>query len=247
MKEQLLLLKELQKIDLKVQEVRQAITALPEKLVPAKSDLAKLEALLQHERNHVAETEAWRKEQEELITREEEAVKAAKSKLQASKNARDYAAASRELEHKRKSISEREDEVLKVVEAMEQTRKALEAREKDVGELRDRVNAEEAQINVTIAELEKQASEAANGRDEIIAKLPAELMGRYEAVLKRRGVAMVPVVSGICQGCHMSLPPQLNNQLARFESLENCPTCQRLIYRAELLAEAEARDDGASS
>ena len=52
--------------------------------------------------------------------------------------------------------------------------------------------------------------------------------------LARRGVAVVPIISGVCQGCHMSLPPQLNNMLARFESIETCPTCHRLIYRNEL-------------
>ncbi|MBA3503878.1 MAG: hypothetical protein H0T65_26190, partial [Deltaproteobacteria bacterium] len=39
----------------------------------------------------------------------------------------------------------------------------------------------------------------------------------------------------VCQGCHMALPPQLNNILARMESIETCPRCSRLVYRKELL------------
>jgi predicted nucleic acid-binding Zn-ribbon protein len=33
----------------------------------------------------------------------------------------------------------------------------------------------------------------------------------------------------------MALPPQLNNILARMESIETCPRCSRLVYRKELL------------
>ncbi len=52
---------------------------------------------------------------------------------------------------------------------------------------------------------------------------------------QKRGYAVAPVVKGVCQGCHMALPPQLNNILARMESLETCPRCGRLVYRKELL------------
>ena len=34
---------------------------------------------------------------------------------------------------------------------------------------------------------------------------------------------------------HMALPPQLNNVLARGQSIETCPRCGRLIYRKEWL------------
>ena len=42
----------------------------------------------------------------------------------------------------------------------------------------------------------------------------------------------------------MALPPQLNNILARMESIETCPRCGRLIYRKELL---EAKADEAKA
>jgi predicted nucleic acid-binding Zn-ribbon protein len=55
------------------------------------------------------------------------------------------------------------------------------------------------------------------------------------------------VIKGMCQGCHMKLPPQLNNILARLVSIETCPRCGRMIYRKELLdppsAEAAAKPE----
>jgi predicted nucleic acid-binding Zn-ribbon protein len=239
LKEQLRLLKELQAIDSRRQETRKSIDALPERLRPAKQDLAKLEAMLQQERVQVADTEKWRAEQEELVKREEEAVRQAKSKLQQSRNSKDFAAASREVENKRRMIAEREEELLKVIGAMEQTRAQLAQREKDVEALRQTVATEEATVGARIAELTAELQQDEGGREALASQVQRELLRRYEQVQKRRGIAVVPVVDGICKGCFMSLPPQLGNIIARGTSLESCPSCQRLLYRAELMGETE--------
>lgn len=235
MKDQLLLLTRLQTIDARVQELRSAMVALPEKLQPAKRDLVRLEGFLQQERDKISDTERWRKEQEELIKREEEAIRQAKTKLQASKNAKDFTAANRELDNKRRSLSEREEEVLKVIEALETTRRTMEQHAQDVEKLRREISEEEARIQVQVAALETEATESAAGRSEITAQIEPSLLKRYEVVVKRRGLAVVPVVNGVCQGCHMAIPPQLNNVIARNDSIESCPRCTRLLYRPDIL------------
>ncbi|MEE9535799.1 MAG: C4-type zinc ribbon domain-containing protein, partial [Desulfobacterales bacterium] len=34
----------------------------------------------------------------------------------------------------------------------------------------------------------------------------------------------------VCQGCNVNIPPQLYNELQRFDTLMFCPHCQRIIY-----------------
>lgn len=237
MKEQLLRLQELQELDAKAHEIRQAMEALPQKLAPAIRDLARLEAMLDQERTQIGETEKWRTEQEELMRLEEDGLKKAKVKLQATKNARDFAAASREIDNKKRSISEREEEVLKIIEALDASRQTMEAHEKDVDALRQRVHAEQAEIDKSVAELRDKLELETVDRGSIADKVPKNVLKKYEQVREKRGIAVVPVKGGICQGCHMSLPPQLNNILARFESIETCPQCYRLLYRIELLGD----------
>lgn len=240
MRDQLRLLKELQAVDSRAIEVKKQMVALPEKLRPAKNDLAKLEALLAQAKNDLAATEKWKADQEAFIKREEDAVRQARAKLQQSRNTRDYGAANREVENKRRSVSEREDELLKVINAMEQTRTNIATNEAEVAKLREHVAQQEAEIAAQVAELAAQAQGFEGERKALTAQLPAELLKRYETVLKRRGIALAAVANGICQGCHMSLPPQLSNILARLQSLETCPNCQRLLYRPDMLAELEA-------
>jgi predicted nucleic acid-binding Zn-ribbon protein len=48
-------------------------------------------------------------------------------------------------------------------------------------------------------------------------------------VFSKRGNAVAEITSGVCRGCHISLPPQLYNQILRAERVFQCPNCQRIL------------------
>ncbi len=235
MRDQLLHLLALQTADVKVRELDTAATQLPAKLDPMRRDLAKLSGMLDIERAKLAETEAWRKAQQELIDRERDALKAAQAKLQQSKNSKEFGAASREVENKRKSIADREAELKKVIEATVASTAQLEGRDKDVQALRDQLTASEAAMADQVKALGDQLGEARAARDSARQHVEKTWLKTYDALSAKRGYAVAPVIKGVCQGCHMALPPQLNNILARMESIETCPRCQRLVYRTDML------------
>jgi uncharacterized protein len=234
-RDQLLHLLALQTADVKVRELDTAATQLPAKLDPMRRDLAKLSGMLDIERAKLAETEAWRKAQQELIDRERDALKAAQAKLQQSKNSKEFGAASREVENKRKSIADREAELKKVIEATVASTAQLEGRDKDVQGLRDQLSASEAAMADQVKALGDQLAEARTARDSARHHVEKNWLKTYDTLSAKRGYAVAPVIKGVCQGCHMALPPQLNNILARMESIETCPRCQRLVYRKDML------------
>ncbi len=235
MKDQLLFLLELQTIDNKVKELDAARQSLPTRTEPLRRDLAKLEGMLGGERTKLAETETWKKQQAELLAREQEALRSAKSKLQGSKTGKEYNAASREVDNKRKSINDREAELKKVTEALSSSGTVISERDSAVAQLREQLIAEEAQIAVKVEELARQIAEASAGREGLRAKIEKGWLKTYDTLAGKRGYAVSPVIGGVCQGCQMRIPPQLNNILARMESLEMCPRCGRIIYRKERL------------
>jgi uncharacterized protein len=241
-REQLVLLLQLQQSDVKVREFETAATQLPARLDPLRRDLAKLQGMLDAERSKLDETNAWRKAQQELIDREREALKLAQSKFQASKNTKEFNASSREVENKRKAISDRESELRKVNEAAAQSTAQLQTRDKDVDALRAELASSEAAMADQLASLKAQLAEAIATRDTARAQVQPQWIKIYDSVAAKRGYAVAPVVKGVCQGCHMALPPQLSNVLARMESIETCPRCSRLIYRKELLDPAKSDD-----
>ena len=239
MKDQLTYLLQLQTIDTKVKELEATRAALPVKLEPLRRDLTKLESMLGGERAKLTETESWQKQQRELLDREQEMLRSAKNKLQGSKTGKEYNAASREVDNKRKSISEREAELKKVAEGLASGSATIAERSSAVEQLRAQVAAEEAAIAAKVEDLARQIAETGAGRGELRAKINGNWLKTYDALYARRGFAVSPVVSGTCQGCQMRIPPQLNNILARMETLEMCPRCGRIIYRKEM-AEAAA-------
>ena len=235
MRDQLLNLLELQTADVKVRELDKAAKELPAKLDPLRRDLAKLQGMIDAERAKLAETEAWRKAQQELIDRERDAFKTAQNKLQASKNSKEFGAASREVENKRKSIQDREGELKKVSEAMGTQTTALASRDADVQKLRDQLAEGEAAMADQVNLLNSQLAEAVATRDTARGKVDKNWVKTYDTLSAKRGYAVAPVIKGTCKGCHMTLPPQLNNILARMESIEMCPRCGRIVYRQEML------------
>jgi len=177
----------------------------------------------------------WRKTQQDSIDREREALRAAQHKLQQSKNSKEFNAASREVENKRKAISDRETELKKVNEAAAQSTTQLEARSRDVDALRAELAASEAAMSGQLNALKAQLAEATAARDAARVQVDIQWVKIYDSLAAKKGYAVAPVVKGVCQGCHMALPPQLANVLARMQTIQTCPRCGRLIYRKELI------------
>jgi hypothetical protein len=132
-------------------------------------------------------------------------------------------------------IGEREEELLKLMQAIEASKKSIEGHEKDVADLRAHVTQEETATQVKIAEIETKIASERVERDALAKRVRPEVLKRYSAIRLKRGLAVVPVVRGSCQGCHMSVPPQLYNLLQRGNSIEVCPSCYRIIYWDEIM------------
>lgn len=243
MREQLQSLLQLQTLDVKLRELESAATQLPAKLDPLRRDLAKLQGMLDIERGKLNETETWRKGQQEMIDRDRDSLKSAQQKLQQSKNSKEFGAASREVENKRKSVADREAEIKKVSETINQSNTQLSARDADVQKLRDELSASEAAMADQVNSLQAALDEARTARDAARHGVDKQWLKTYDSLAAKRGYAVAPVVKGTCQGCHMALPPQLNNILARMESIETCPRCGRLVYRKEFLDPPAATEE----
>jgi uncharacterized protein len=235
MRQQLIALLELQNADASVREIEKIIAGLPSKLDPVRRDLDKLESLLGAERAKLKDTETWRKEHASAIERENDHLKNAKNKLSASKNGKEFNAANREVDHKRKSISDRETELKKMSEASVTSAAQLETRSKDVEALRQQLLGNQAALVDETAVMQEKLATAIVTRDAARTNVEPSWLKTYDTLSAKRGYAVAPVVKGTCQGCHMALPPQLNNILARFISIETCPRCSRLVYRQEFI------------
>lgn len=246
MRDQLRLLEELQRKDARVQEIESLMKTLPQQVRAAELAIEELEKMLAHERAQLAESEAFRKGQEDEQRDAAELLQRAKSKATQVRNLRESGAAQRELEATRRQMDTREEEVQKLSDALKQQHEKIDEHEAKLRGERDALNAQRGLLDKRLAELQVQLEDVRKEREVTAKSLRPDVLKKYGALKVRRGLAVVAVRDGTCSGCNMNIPPQLYNILQRGTSLELCPNCHRIIYWSKLLEEPSA-DQAASS
>jgi uncharacterized protein len=240
LRDQLKRLEELQRYDAQIQELANALQAIPTKLQATQNDLARVEGLLNTERAQLAESQRYYNEQKNALEADESHVSSAKHKLSQAKNSKEYVAAQREIDSTRESVQTREAEMTKLVDAVKAKEKMLADRDSDVQALRDSIAKDGEAAKARMSELEEKIGALKTERDKIAAGVRQDVLKRYGAIRMRRGLAVVSVRNGTCTGCNMNVPPQLFNMLQRGTSLETCPYCHRIVYWDELMKDPAA-------
>jgi multidrug efflux pump subunit AcrA (membrane-fusion protein) len=112
-----------------------------------------------------------------------------------------------------------------------------EAREKDVKAAEAELKAESAEIErekrdarERTAEDEKQLAEWNGKRDKLRAAVSADVLRRYERVLKFRGSGLSEVRDQKCMTCRVLLRPQTYNEVRAGTTVIECESCQRILY-----------------
>jgi len=230
LREQLKLLEQLQTVDAELNEVKQALTVLPAKLESLREDVDRVESLLEKEHHQLDDAQSYRAELEQTIKAQTDQLNKAKAKLTQIRTSKEYMATQRELEVTRRSTLEREDELLKLMQAIEESEGKIAVHEEDLGALKDHVAEEAAETESKLAELGKKANTMQAQRDTMTDGVSASLLRRYDVIQRRTGNAVVAARHGVCTGCNMQLLPQLFRILQAGKTVECCPSCQRIVY-----------------
>jgi uncharacterized protein len=181
-----------------------------------------------------------RRELERTLAEGEVQIRNKRMRLSLIKNERELQALGHEVEVLKESNQRLEAELLTRMDGNEQGAARLkelsEALERDRAELKDAQKEIGGQIEEMRASIEARRRE----REQLAALIDANLRQRYDMIFERRGgFAVVPVKAGTCQGCRMRIPPQLFNQIQRYDAIHFCPNCQRILYH-EANKESEA-------
>ncbi|MHC1726739.1 MAG: zinc ribbon domain-containing protein [Syntrophobacteraceae bacterium] len=147
------------------------------------------------------------------------------------KTNKEYQAALKEMEETKKEITRIEEGALELMETIERL-------EGEIGALETEVSARRAKLDESKAVLQQESDQLKNRLDrlEVIRqsvrdRVNPELMKKTEfLLLKQAGIAVSAVDNGVCQVCHMNIPPQKFIELQRDEAIMQCPHCHRFLY-----------------
>ena len=228
--DQIRALEKLAQIDAELKEIQDELRQERATLEGLQSNIAKLDEKLTADRSLLAGMEKSRGELVQDVRNMTQQLEHSREKLSRSRTERESNAAQRELEELRKLVRDREDEIAKVTADGDGARTQIEATEAEHAKIVAELGGREGAISSKLRAEEGKAQEKSTEREGAVKALPAQLYRRYDMIRSKRGTAIARTLDGTCGACHMSLPPQLFHRLRREPTLEQCPSCNRLIY-----------------
>ncbi len=188
-----------------------------------KSKFDKLDLLEKERRSH----------EKDIQVIESKALKS-QEKLSNIKSNKEYTAALKEIEDIEKERVKIEDVLLRILEDIESLKKECNEIKGEKEKLNEKFDIEKREIEKELFELNKEAEVLLKQRTEYYTAVDNKMLKTYDLLRTRRaGVAISAVIGGICQTCHLEIPPQKFNELQRCNEMMSCPHCNRLIYWGE--------------
>jgi uncharacterized protein len=234
LRDELIALARIAEIDASARELDDELRELPAKVDALKQDLATLEALLARERAQLDEAQKLRAVRADELKGRNDALSRSRSKTAHATNMKELDAAEREVEAVRRSIKEREEELASLDATIGQKSATLGERGAQLEEARVICDEESKRAEARLAEVSQLREKVVAGRDELVARVPAPVIRRYERIRDRFKVGATFVDSEICRSCHRSFPTQLYVKIMRCEEPVECPFCHRLALHASL-------------
>ena len=234
MKEKLSLLIKLQEYDAHIQMISKKLQGGPQRIDSLQKELKAAESKFQEDREKL---ETLKKESRALDHEIDEFdVKVEKSnmKLSSIKSNKEYSAALKEVEDLKSQKSRAEDNVINLMESIEEMQKICSENEIGQKQLQDAFEQSRNEIEAELDDLNGELESLKEKRDTLKASIEKDLLEKYLFLWERKqGVAISPVADGVCQTCHMGIPPQKFNELIKGDVLMSCSNCKRIIYWAD--------------
>jgi predicted nucleic acid-binding Zn-ribbon protein len=229
--EQLRWLVELQRSDTRLMELRRLRTELPLELERIAEEIQRQRAQLNETREQLEGLKLLRRKREKDLEVELEKVKRSQARLYEAKTNKEYQALLKEIESVKETIGQLEEEILLLMEKIDETVAKLNASEQAFREEERGLSAQRDSIAAEIGGLESQEMQLQEQREKVASQVDPNWMAVYVKVAKRYGgLAVVRVDGGTCQGCFLSIPPQLYNEILKNGPVVQCPFCGRFIY-----------------
>ena len=234
MYDQLPILLQLQEIDDEIDKLDSEKARIPAELETLKAELARHKAAFQAKNDALEELQKERRSKERQLTMQQPQLDRYKAQRLIVKTNKEYTALESEIADLEQANSEIEDGILELMISIDEATDEIEV-------ARDELKTQEAvsrkKRRKFLAEgrkLDKQIAVWDKKRGVFLEKISSALMKRYDNWRKRRGTSLVAVIRGqSCGGCHLTLPPQLINEVRKEQELHLCNSCGRILYWQE--------------
>jgi predicted nucleic acid-binding Zn-ribbon protein len=234
MKEQIKVLVKLQYLDTETVRIKSSLNAVSKKLENLDSSLKEIEQTIKDQESVINELKKQYRDYESDVKMNLAKNNKSQEKLRSVKTNKEYQSLLKEIEDVNSKNSSIEDKMIECLDRMDETEEIIAKKKDEYLLFSDRIKSEKENIEREAGINKKKLDEINMDRKNVSGLVDSQLIKKY-LVIKQQygGIAVVPVKDAVCHGCNVNLPPQLYNELFRYDSLKFCPNCHRIIYLKE--------------
>jgi predicted nucleic acid-binding Zn-ribbon protein len=230
-KEQISLLAVIQLKDNLLAGLKREIQEGPSKIHEREQKVQSLVETVDNEKAKLDEIKALQRQCENDIEDGLEKIRKSKARLINIKSNKEYQAVLKEIADTEGSNRQKEDMILAYMEQLEALHDELREREDALSKARKSYEEEKAIVERKVTAAKAEVAEQERQRHDMAVAVDPSMLNIYDRLKTRLGgQALASVENATCSACHMSIPPQMYNELQRMDSLTFCPNCDRLLY-----------------
>lgn len=241
MKDQIVVIDELQRIDTELSELEVHLKEYPERISAFEHELETARNTLSELKTQLEQLIESKTKLEQELASNEETIKKSEEKLFDIKTHKEYAALQKEISDTKRTNSELEENLIGEMEK-------IEGLETNISELEQELSLKEEEykekidgIKEKLEEVKVQYTPKKAEKENIASKISPEILPVYEKIMKRDGTALALAKNEVCTGCHMNIPPQLFNEVLTLSRIIQCPNCKKILYCEEEEKQSEAQ------
>lgn len=235
MKEQIKVLVKLQHLDTETVRIKSTLKDVSKKLENLDSSLKEIEQTIKDQESVLNELTKEYRDYESDVKMNLAKNKKSQERLRSVKTNKEYQSMLKEIEDVNSKNSSIEDKMIECLERMDETEEIIAKKKDEYLLFSDRIKSEKENIEREAGINKKKLDELDMDRKNVSGLIDSQLFKKYLVIREQQqgGLAVVPVKDAVCHGCNVNLPPQLYNELFRYDSLKFCPNCHRVIYLKE--------------
>lgn len=238
MKDNLLKLVEVQKIDAEIYKLNCKKLELPKEIESLKKEQEEMTETVTALKDKATRLEIDRKAKEVEVQSNADKAQKNDNQLSQIKKNDEYKTMLHQIKELKKKNDQLEEEILLIMEDFDIVRADLDKEETIFKAETDELKKKEQKIKTVIDNLELDIKNLQEGRIKYMGEVSLKIATVYMQVLdKRQDIALAVVREDFCSACHMVLLPEVIDQALLGRDIVQCDTCSRILYHSDLLAQ----------
>ncbi len=233
MNKQIKFLIKVQEIDKQLQELEKIREGLPSKVNACRREI---ETKKDDQKKMEVKDEELHKNLRSLqgkLQLIDDALKKHQTQIYSVKNEKEMNALDHEIKKDKQERRNIEDEILNIEIVLEELEPGIKRGKTLLVEEDSKLAKEEEIYRKEMEENGEKTSTLSQEREKITSEIQPDVISLYKKLMSNKNnLAVVPINGIVCQGCFMSLPPQIMNEV-RIKEMVTCEHCLRILYLSE--------------